>query len=57
MTKEESAYNTPDFVFGAAAPANPGETLPAKVGFEATWSTRRKRSVSGKSTWSWNPPS
>ena len=35
MTEEERTYNTPDFIFGAAAPANPGETLPAKVGFEA----------------------
>lgn len=35
MTEDESTYNTPDFIFGAAAPANPGESLPAKVGFEA----------------------
>ena len=35
MTKEESAYNTPDFVFGAAAPENPGALMPSKVGFPA----------------------
>lgn len=35
MNEEERAYNTPDFVFGAAAPENPGELMPAKVGFMA----------------------
>ena len=35
MTEEERAYNTPDFVFGAAAPDNPGALMPAKVGFPA----------------------
>ena len=35
MTEEERTYNTPDFVFGAAAPENPGALMPAKVGFPA----------------------
>ena len=35
MSEKEKPYNTPDFVFGAAAPENPGELMPAKVGFPA----------------------
>jgi len=35
VNEEEKKYNTPDFVFGAAAPENPGALMPAKVGFAA----------------------
>jgi peroxiredoxin len=35
MTDEERDYNLEDFAAGAAAPTNPGETLPAKVGLAA----------------------
>jgi peroxiredoxin len=35
MTDEERDYNLQDFGAGAAAPTNPGETLPAKVGIAA----------------------